>query len=47
MFIQRSYTTNIVLFTTKQIQIIDKKNIIIAALEIDNKMFIIHIAIKK
>ena len=41
------YTTNKVLLTTKQVQIVDSKKFIIVALDIDNKTFVMHVAIKK
>ena len=43
----RTYITNKALPTTKQVQIIDKKDFVIAALDIDNKTFVMHIAIRE
>ena len=43
----RTYTINKALSTIKQVQIIDKKNFIIAALDANKKTFIMHIAIQK
>ena len=43
----KTYTTNKALPTIKQVQIIDKKDIIIAALDANSKTFIVHIAIQK
>lgn len=42
-----SYTTNKTLFTIRQIWIIDKKELVIAALDADSKIFVIHVAIWK
>ena len=41
----RTYTTNKALFTTKQVQIIDKKDFVIAALDANSKTFMMHMAI--
>ena len=41
------YTTNKALSTTKQVQIINKKDFIIAALDINSKTFVMHIAIRE
>ena len=41
----RTYITNEALLTTKRVQIIDPKEFVIAALDIDSKIFVIHIAI--
>ena len=43
----RTYTINKVLSTTKQVQIIDKKNFVIAALHANNKTFVVHMAIRE
>ena len=43
----RTYTTNKALFTTKQVQIIDKKNFVIAVLDANSKTFVMHMAIRK
>ena len=41
----KSYTTNEVLLTTKQVQLIDPKVFVIAALDVDSKTFVVHMAI--
>ena len=41
----KSYTTNKALSTTKQVQLVDLKEIVIAALDVDSKTFIVHVAI--
>ena len=41
----KSYTTNKALPTTKQVQLVDPKEFVIAALNADSKTFIIHIAV--
>ena len=41
----KTYTTNEALSITEQVQIIDKKDIIIAALDANNKTFVMHVAI--
>ena len=46
-FTWRTYTTNKALPTTKQVQIINKKDFIIAALDTNNEMFIVHMTIQK
>ena len=43
--IKKTYTTNKALSTTKQVQIINKKDFVITALDANNKMFIVYIAI--
>ena len=43
----KTYTINKALPTTKQVQIINKKDFIIAALDADSKMFMVHVAIQK
>ena len=43
----RTYTTNETLPTTEQIQIVDKKKFVIAALNIDSKTFVVHVAIRE
>ena len=43
--IWRTYITNKALLITKQVQIIDKKNIIIVALDVNNETFIVHMTI--
>ena len=44
---QKSYTTSKILPTIKQIQIINKKDFVIAMLDINYKTFIMHIVIQK
>ena len=41
------YITNEALLTTKQVQIVDLKEFVIVALHIENKMFVMHVAIRK
>ena len=41
----KSYTTNEVLSTIKQVQLIDLKEIIIAAFDLDSKTFVVHMVI--
>ena len=41
----KTYTTNKALPITEQIQIIDKKDFIIAALDADSETFVVHMAI--
>ena len=41
----KTYTINKALPTTKQVQIINKKNFVIAALDADSKIFVIHVVI--
>ena len=43
----RIYTTNAALPTIELVQIIDKKNFVIATLNANSEMFVIHIAIKE
>ena len=43
--IWRTYITNKALFITKQVQIINKKNFVIAVLDTDSKTFVVHMAI--
>ena len=45
ILIWRIYITNKTLPTTKQVQIIDKKDFIITILDADNKMFMIYMGI--
>ena len=46
-FTKRSYTINKALSTIKQVQIIDRKNIIIAMLDVNSETFVIYVAIWK
>ena len=43
----RTYITNKALFTTKQVQIIDKKDFIIVVLDANSEMFVMCIAIQE
>ena len=43
----RTYTTNRALPTTEQVQIIDPKEFVIAALDVDSETFVVHVAIWK
>ena len=43
----RTYITNKVLPTTKRVQIIDKKDFVITALDADNETFVMHVAIRE
>ena len=43
----KSCITNKALFITKQVQIVNPKKFIIVALNINNKMFMVHVAIRK
>ena len=45
--IWRTYTTNEALSTTKQVQIINLKEFIIAALDVNSEIFVIHVAIRE
>ena len=41
----RSYTTNKALSTTKQVQLVDPKEFVIAALDADSETFVVHMAV--
>ena len=41
----KSYTTNKAFFTTEQVQIINKTNIAIVALDVDSKTFVMYLVI--
>ena len=43
----KSYTTNKALLTTKQVQLVDPKEFVIAALDADSETFVEHVAIQK
>ena len=43
----RIHTTNEALSTTKQVQIVDPKKFVIAALDVDSKTFVVHVAIRE
>ena len=46
-FTWKTYTTNKALSTTKQVQIIDKKDFVIVVLDINSEMFVVYVAIWK
>ena len=41
----KSYTTNKVLPTTEQVQLIDPQEFVLAALDVDSETFVVHVAI--
>ena len=41
------YTTNKAIPTTKQVQLVDSKEFVIAALDADSETFIVHVAIRE
>ena len=43
----RTYTTNEALPTTERVQIVNLKEFVIAALDIDSKTFVVHVAIRE
>ena len=43
----RTYTTHKALLTTKQVQIINKKDFIIVALDANSETFVMHMAIRE
>ena len=43
----KTYTTNEALPTTEQVQIVDPKEFVIAALDVDSKTFMMHMAIRE
>ena len=43
----KTYTTNKALPTTERVQIIDKKDFVIAALDADSKTFVVHVAFRE
>ena len=43
----KSYTTNEALPTTKQVQLVNPKEFVIAALDADSKTFVVHVAIRE
>ena len=43
----RTYTTNKTLLTIKHVQIIDKKNFVIAVLDANSKTFVVHMTIRE
>ena len=47
IFTWRIYTTNEALPTTEQVKIVNSKKFIIAALDVNNKIFVVYMAIQK
>ena len=43
----KTYTINKALFTTEQVQIIDLKEFVIAALDVNSKTFVVYVAIQE
>ena len=43
----KTYTTNKALPTTEQVQIVDPKEFVIAALDVDSETFVVHVAIRE
>ena len=43
----KSYTTNKALLTTKRVQLVDPKEFVIAALDTDSEIFVMHMAIRE
>ena len=43
----KSYTTNKVLPTTKQVQLVDPKEFVIAVLDANSETFVVHVAIQE
>ena len=43
----RIYTTNEALPTTERVQIVDPKEFVIAALDVDSETFVLHVAIRE
>ena len=43
----KSYTTNKALPTTEQVQLVDPKEFVIAALDADSKTFVVHVAVRE
>ena len=43
----KSYTTNKALPTTEQVQLVDLKELVIAAFDVDSKTFVVHMAIRE
>ena len=43
----KTYTTNEALSTTKQVQIVDPKEFVIAVLDVDSETFVVHVAIRE
>ena len=47
MLTWKSYTTNKVLSTTKRVRLVDPKEFVIAALDVDSETFVVHMAIRE
>ena len=45
--IWKSYTTNKILLAIEQVQLINPKEFVIIALDVNSKTFIVHVAIKE
>ena len=43
----KSYTINKALPTTEQVQLVDPKKFVIAALDMDSEIFVVYVAIRK
>ena len=43
----KSYTTSEALPTTKRVQLVDPKEFVIAALDVDNETFVMHVAVRE
>ena len=46
-FIWKFYTTNKALLIIKQVQLVNQKKFVLAALDVDNKTFVIHMTIRE
>ena len=46
-FIWKFYTINKILLTIKQVQLIDPKKFVIAALDADSKTFVVYVTIRE
>ena len=47
ILIWKFYITNKILPTSKRVQLIDPKEFVIVALDVDSKTFVMHVAIQK
>ena len=47
IFTWKTYITNKALSTTKQVQIVNPKEFVIAALDVDSETFVVHVAIRE
>ena len=43
----KSYTTNKALSTTERVQLVNPKEFVIAALDVDSETFVVHVAIRE